>query len=84
MLRDLGKLTYRLGDYDRSQKALRALLLQKLTPDSGITKGDVYFYLGDMTAKQGDAAKAISMLDRAIAEDKGHAQASALLAQLKG
>lgn len=84
VLRDLGKLTYRTGDYERSQKALRALLLQKLTPESGITKGDVYFLLGDMTAKAGDKAKAISMLDRAIAEDKGHAEASALLAQLKG
>lgn len=84
VLRDLGKLTYRTGDYERSQKTFRALLLQKLGPDAGITKGDVYFYLGDMTAKSGDKAKAISMLERAVAEDKGHADATALIAQLKG
>lgn len=83
VLRDLGKLTYRTGDYERSQKTFRALLLQKLGPEAGITKGDVYFYLGDMTAKAGDKAKAISMLERAVAEDKGHAEATALIAQLK-
>ncbi|MFO0695524.1 MAG: tetratricopeptide repeat protein [Polyangiales bacterium] len=84
VLRDLGRITHQTGDFDRAQKTFRALLLQKLGPDAGISKGDVYFYLGDISAKQGDKPKAISMLERAIAEDKGHAKASELLAQLKG
>jgi tetratricopeptide (TPR) repeat protein len=84
VLSDLGRLCLTRGDYDRAQKTFRALLLQKLSPDDGITKADVYFYLGDISAKQGDAKKGMSMLERALAEDSGHAEASALLAQLKG
>ena len=84
ILRDLGKLTHANGDLDRAQKSFRALLLQKLEPDSGIQKADVYYYLGDIAAKQDDERKAITMLERALAEDRGHEQASELLAQLKG
>jgi tetratricopeptide (TPR) repeat protein len=84
ILRDLGKLTHANGDLDRAQKSFRALLLQKLEPDSGIRKADVYYYLGDIAVKQDDRHKAITMLERALAEDAGHEQASALLTQLKG
>jgi tetratricopeptide (TPR) repeat protein len=84
ILRDLGKLTHASGDLDRAQKSFRALLLQKLEPDSGIQKADVYYYLGDIAAKQDDTRKAITMLERALAEDASHEQASTLLAQLKG
>ncbi len=84
ILRDLGRLTHERGDLDRAQKSFRALLLQKLEPDSGIQKADVYFYLGDIASKQGDARKAVQMLERALAEDRGHAQASELLGKLKG
>lgn len=83
ILRDLGRLCYASGDWDRAQKTFRALLLQKLDASAGITKGDVYFYLGDITAKQGDPKKAISMLDRALVEQPGHPEATALLARLK-
>lgn len=84
ILRDLGRACYAAGDFDRAQKTFRALLLQKLDGNSGITKGDVYFYLGDISAKGGDAKKGIQMLERAVQEEPGHAQATALLAQLKG
>jgi tetratricopeptide (TPR) repeat protein len=84
ILRDLGKLTHATGDLDRAQKSFRALLLQKLEPDSGIQKADVYYFLGDIAAQQNDPRKAITMLERALAEDAGHAQASELLARLKG
>ena len=84
ILRDLGKLTHANGDLDRAQKSFRALLLQTLEPNSGIQKADVYYYLGDIAAQQDDARKAITMLERALAEDAAHAQASALLTRLKG
>ncbi|MDQ3036733.1 MAG: tetratricopeptide repeat protein, partial [Myxococcota bacterium] len=84
ILRDLGRLCYTAGDYDRAQKTFRALLLQKLDANAGISKGDVYFYLGDISAKQGDPKKAISMLERALTEDSAHASATELLASLKG
>lgn len=84
VLRDLGRLCMVRGDMDRAQKTFRALLLQKLSDDAGITKADVYYYLGDISARAGDARKAISMLERAKAEDANHEAAAALLAQLKG
>lgn len=84
ILRDLGKLTHAQGDLDRAQKSFRALLLQKLEPSAGIQKADVYYYLGDIASRQDDKRKAMAMLERALAEDAGHDQASQLLAQLKG
>ena len=84
ILRDLGKLTHAQGDLDRAQKSFRALLLQKLEADSGIHKADVYYFLGDIAARQDDKRKAITMLERALAEDRGHVQASELLRELKG
>lgn len=84
VLRDLGKLTLKTGDLARAQKTFRALLLQKLDDKSGISKADVYFYLGDISAKEGDAKKGASMLERALAEKPDHAEAAALLASLKG
>jgi tetratricopeptide (TPR) repeat protein len=84
ILRDLGRVTHAMGDFDRAQKTFRALLLQKLDAQSGISKADVYFYLGDISVKQNDKAKAVAFLERALAEDKQHAAAAALLAQIKG
>lgn len=82
ILRDLGRLCLNKGDLDRAQKTYRALLLQKLGPDAGIAKADVYYCLGEISHKQGDKVKAKAMLERAIAEAGAHAQASALLATL--
>jgi tetratricopeptide (TPR) repeat protein len=49
ILRDLGRLCLMTGDLERAQKTYRALLLQKLTPESNITKADVYFRLGEIS-----------------------------------
>ncbi len=82
VLRDLGRLCLERGDLDRAQKTYRALLLQKLGEDAGIHKADVYYFLGEISARQGDKAKARAMLERAISEGGRHERASALLAQL--
>lgn len=84
ILRDLGKLCHRTGDLNRAQKTFRALLLQKLDGTQGISKADVYFYLGDIAHKEGDARKASSMLERAVGENANHEEAKALLASIKG
>jgi tetratricopeptide (TPR) repeat protein len=84
ILRDLGLLCLRTGDLERAQKTFRALLLQRLDANSGITKADVYYYLGETLAQQNDKLKAIGMLERAVEADKTHARAINLLAQLKG
>jgi tetratricopeptide (TPR) repeat protein len=82
ILRDLGRLCLAKGDLDRAQKTYRALLLQKLGPDAGIQKADVYYRLGEISFKQGDKVKAKAMLERAIAEGGDHPEAKAMLAQL--
>jgi tetratricopeptide (TPR) repeat protein len=83
VLRDLGRLCLERGDYDRATKTYRALLLQKLGEGAGIHKADVYYYLGEISARQGDKTKAKAMLERAISEGGHHAKASALLAELR-
>lgn len=84
ILRDLGRLTYELGDWDRAQKTYRALLLQKLDASSGITKADVYYHLGEISVQQGDVPKGLGMFDRALAEDREHAKARARATELRG
>jgi len=84
ILRDLGRIRHERGDYAGAQKTFRALLLQKLKPEDVITKADVYYYLGDIAAHEGDDRKARSMLERAVAEDREHPLAVARLAEIKG
>jgi tetratricopeptide (TPR) repeat protein len=82
ILRDLGRLCMQSGDLDRAQKTYRALLLQKLGPDSGIAKADVYFHLGQISFQHGDKIKAKAMLERAVAEAGDHPEAKSLLDRL--
>jgi tetratricopeptide (TPR) repeat protein len=83
VLRDLGKLALEVADFDRAQKTFRALLLQKLDAQSGITKAEVFFYLGEISDKQGERAKAIQMFERAVETDNTLAKARERIAELK-
>ena len=83
VLRDLGALSIEMGDLDRAQKTYRALLLQKLDGTSPITKGEVFFRLGEISSRQGDKAKAVQMLERALENEPNNASAKTLLADLK-
>jgi tetratricopeptide (TPR) repeat protein len=84
VLRDLGVLALEAGDLERAQKTFRALLLQKLDAQSCISKGEVFYYLGEVSMKQGDKAKAIQMLERAVENDPNLARAKTMLGELKG
>jgi tetratricopeptide (TPR) repeat protein len=84
VLRDLGVLAFETNDLDRAQKTFRALLLQRLEPNAGISKGEVFYYLGEISAKQGDRAKAVQMLERAIENDPALERARTKLTELKG
>ncbi len=84
VLRDLGVLAFETNDLDRAQKTFRALLLQRLEPTSGISKGEVFYYLGEISAKQGDRAKAVQMFERAIENDPALERARTKLSELKG
>jgi len=83
VLRDLGKLALDVGDLERAQKTFRALLLQKLDVNSGITKGEVFFYLGEISDKQGDKAKALQMFERAVETDQSLTRAKERVTELK-
>jgi tetratricopeptide (TPR) repeat protein len=83
VLRDLGRLSIELGDLDRAQKTYRALLLQKLDRSSPISKGEVFLRLGEISSRQGDKAKAVQMLERALENEPNLASAKSLLAELK-
>jgi tetratricopeptide (TPR) repeat protein len=84
VLRDLGVLALESNDLDRAQKTFRALLLQRLDAQSGISKGEVFYYLGEISMKQGDKAKAVQMLERAVENEPSLARAKAMLSDLKG
>lgn len=93
VLRDLGVLALELADadpdqkdayVDRAGKTFKALLLQRLDEGAPITKAEVFFYLGEVSHRQGDDKKAIQMLERALDNDKGFGRAKELLAKLKG
>jgi tetratricopeptide (TPR) repeat protein len=84
VLRDLGVLAFETNDLDRAQKTFRALLLQRLDPNAGISKGEVFYYLGEISARLGDKAKAVQMFERAIENDPGLERARARLTELKG
>ncbi|MBV9945331.1 MAG: tetratricopeptide repeat protein, partial [Myxococcales bacterium] len=84
VLRDLGVLAFETNDLDRAQKTFRALLLQRLDPSAGISKGEVFYYLGEISAKQGDKAKAMQMFERAIENDPALERARLKLTELKG
>lgn len=68
---------------ERAAKTFRALLLQKLDEGSPITKGEVFYYLADISHRQGDDKKALQMVERALDNDKEFAPAKELLAKLK-
>lgn len=93
VLRDLGVLSLELSEtaegkaadahIDRAQKTFRALLLQKLDDSSPITKGEVFYYLAEISHRQKDDKKALQMLERALDNDKELVPAKELMAKLK-
>jgi tetratricopeptide (TPR) repeat protein len=83
VLKDLGVLALETNDLDRAQKSFRALLLQRLDPSFGISKGEVFYYLGEISAKQGDKVKAVQMLERAIENEPSLDRAKTRLSELK-
>ena len=83
VLKDLGVLAFETNDLDRATKTFKALLLQKLDAGSGITKGEVFYYLGEISMKQGDKAKAVQMLERAVENEPTLDRAKSMLSQLK-
>lgn len=83
ILKELGTLSLSAGDLERAQRTFRALLLQKLEPGSPISKGEVFYYLGEISQKLGDETRAVQMLERALENEASLEKARALLESLK-
>ncbi|MBN2718541.1 MAG: tetratricopeptide repeat protein [Deltaproteobacteria bacterium] len=72
VLVSLGKLHYEREELDQAAKLFRALLLQRFDTAAGLTKSDIYCYVGEIQLKQGDARKAKGMFRRGLDEDANH------------
>lgn len=83
ILVDLGVLALDMNDLERAQKTFRALLLQRLDDKAPITKAEVFYYLGEISRRQGDTKKAIQMLERSLENDSSFQKAQQLLKELK-
>lgn len=83
VLKELGDVSVRLGDFKKAQQMFRALLLQKLDEGGPITKAEVFYNLGDVHLRLGEKQKAVQMLERALQTDGSLERAKELLAQAK-
>jgi tetratricopeptide (TPR) repeat protein len=94
ILSELGRLSLKLADaatgaereghIKSAGNSFRSLLLQKLDESSPVSKGEVFYYIGEVHRREGDTKKAIQMLERALAHDPKLEPAQALLKELKG
>jgi tetratricopeptide (TPR) repeat protein/Tfp pilus assembly protein PilF len=91
ILYELGTLSLRLAEADgegkaehvkRAGNAFRSLLLQRLDAGAPVSKADVFYNLARVSQADGDKKKAKQMADRALSNDKEHAEAKALLEEL--
>ena len=78
---DLGRFHYESGDLDAAAKLFRALLLQKFDKVAGLTKADIYCYVGEIQLQQGEPRKAKGMFQRGLDEDRDHEGCKAGLAR---
>jgi tetratricopeptide (TPR) repeat protein len=83
VLISLGRLHYDRGDLDAAVKLFRALLLQRFERTAGASKADIYWYVGDISLRQGDPRKAKGMFQRGLDEDPGHEGCKAGIEQCK-
>ncbi len=84
VLKRLGEVALEAGDLPKAQQMFRALLLQRLGPDSPITKAEVFLRLGEVHERQGEKARAIQNVERALQQDPTLVAAQEKLAALKG
>ena len=79
----LGRLFQLEGDLERAMQKLRPLLLQKIEPQSGVDKADVYFHLAEMHVAKNEKPKALLMIERGLQANPDHGGCKALKEQLK-
>jgi len=72
-LLSLGKLHYKMEDWERALKIFQTLLLHQMKIKEKDDKLDVYYFLGRVRQVTGDDRRARDMYNRALAIDKNHA-----------
>ena len=78
----LGKLHFRKENWDKALKIFQTMLLHQMNIESNDQRVDIFFHLGVLRQKLGDARKAKDMFNRALGYDPEHAPSKAALAQL--
>ncbi len=78
----LGRLYMTARDWEKARRVYRALVLQNVDVDAGITKAGVYLALGVIHVELGEAPKAKGMFQRGLEIEPGNAALKDALARL--
>jgi tetratricopeptide (TPR) repeat protein len=68
----LGKLYMQQARWEEARRIYRSMLLQNPDPSVGVTRADVYLYLGEIHEKLGEGPKAVGMYERGLELDPNH------------
>jgi tetratricopeptide (TPR) repeat protein len=81
----LGRMAYEEKDWEKARKMYRSmLLLPQVEREAGVSKADVYYYLGMIHVALNETPKAASMFERGLEVDKAHAACKQALTQVRG
>jgi len=79
----LGRLYIEAEEWDKARRIYRSMLLQNLDESAtGMSKADVYYYLGRIHMETNEPKKAKNMLQRGLELDPNHEQIKELMARL--
>jgi pentatricopeptide repeat protein len=68
----LGRMYFASGDWEKARKIYQSLVLQNIEPEIGVTKGEVYWALGQIHIELGQSPKAKSMFQRGLEIEPGN------------
>ena len=78
----LGRLAMATRDWEKARRVYRALVLQNLDDNAGVTKAGVYLALGQIHAELGEGPKAKGMFQRGLELEPTNQQLKDALARL--
>ncbi|HSK03030.1 MAG TPA: tetratricopeptide repeat protein, partial [Kofleriaceae bacterium] len=78
----LGRLYFAQEEWEKARRIYQSLVLQNIDPDAGVTKGEVYWRLGSIFHRLGQAPKAKSMFQRGLELEPNNQQLRDALAAL--
>ena len=81
-LLSLGKLAYRLEDFERARTLFQTMQLHQMHIKEDRMKIDMFYYLGMVRVQQGDTTRAIDMFKRVLRIDANHEPSKQALEQL--